>query len=207
MKRDKRVIDLRKEVNYVPWPQSLLHMTMCAGDGKQNNITDIEYFTQKYEGYSRDTKHTNIFCCSPDYNSSGIEENKKYMKDHPDLDILLVLCDTKNTIQLDRFKTLFANKLSVIQEDLACYGATLTPDLLYDVLVPGGYYMLDDYQRIRNYMKNDTRFSYNEPSFNKLIITKLDSSPIMYGGTRNGTKRNGTKKKTSKRRGTKRKCT
>lgn len=194
MKRDKRVIDLRKEVSYVPWPQSPLHMTLCAGDGKQNNITDIEYFTQKYEGYSRETKHTNIFCCSPDYNISGIEDNKKYMKNNPDLDILLVLCDTKNTEQLNRFKTLFKNKLSVIQEDMACYGATLSPDILYDVLIPGGYYMLDDYQKMRNYIKNDTRFSYYELAFNQLIITKLDTQ--MFGGKKT--------RKTQKRRGTKR---
>ena len=177
MKRDKRIIDLRRPIpEYVPWPDEPLQLTLCAGDGMQraNNklITDIEYFTSGIEGYNREYKPTNIFCCSPTYNLSGIEKNIGYMADNKELKILLVLCDTTNDQQLKNFKLLFKNKLQVIQEDIACYGATLSNTILHDVLVPGGYYMLDDYQKKRGYVKDTARFSYSEPEFNKLIITK-----------------------------------
>ena len=71
-KNEKRIINLTMPLSetYIPWPDEPLHMTLCAGDGVQmyNNTrtTDIEYFTRKYEGWNRENKDTNIFCCSPD---------------------------------------------------------------------------------------------------------------------------------------------
>lgn len=171
--QDKRVIDLRVPLpRYIPWPSEPLHMTLCAGDGVQQGKTDIEFFTSKIEGFNRENKSTNIFCCSPYYNERGISENIKYLNDHPELNILLVLCDTKILEHLEKFKRLFKNKLSVIQEDMACYGRALDYDILYDVLVPGGQYILDDAQRIRDYPECDARFECDKQSFNKLVITK-----------------------------------
>ncbi len=163
-----RIIDLRNNIDdiNVPWPDAPLCLTLCAGDGIQRGITDIEYFTTKLEGFGRETKPTNIFCCSPTYNPSGLSDNIEYMKANPELKILLVLCDTKDLVHISRFETLFENKLSMIHEDMACYGATLSADVLHNVLVPGGYYMLDDVRRYSAYDKTDSRFTYET---NKII--------------------------------------
>ncbi len=175
--QDKRVIDLRVPLpRYIPWPSEPLHMTLCAGDGVQQGKTDIEYFTTKGfpKSFNRENKSTNIFCCSPDYNKHGISENIKYLNDHPELKILLVLCDTTDPGHLEIFASehLFKNKLSVIQEDMACYGGALDYNILYDVLVPGGQYILDDAQRMRNYSDCDARFECDKQASNKLVITK-----------------------------------
>lgn len=179
--QDKRVIDLRKPLpRYIPWPSEPLRMTLCAGDGVQRvreeekEKTDIEFFTKGIEGFNRENKPTNIFCCSPYYNEHGISENIKYLNDHPELKILLVLCDTKNLEHLEKFASehLFKNKLSVIQEDMACYGGALDYNILYDVLVPGGQYILDDAQRIRSYPECNARFDCIKEASNKLVITK-----------------------------------
>ncbi len=180
---DKRVIDLRRAIpTYIPWPSGPLNLTLCAGDGVQNYegrsgtdlTTDIEWFTQRYEGHFRETKPTNIFCCSPDYNEPGIEENKNYLHKNPGLDVLLVLCDTTNPVHLNLFAEMFKNKLTTINEDMACYGPALSPEILTRVLVSGGQYIIDDAMKIRGYKTKDltNSLSITTPEFNKMVITK-----------------------------------
>jgi hypothetical protein len=198
--QDKRVIDLRKKIDYnntniyIPWPSEPLHLTLCAGDGVQlyngELLTDIEYFTRGIEGYDRNNKPTNIFCCAPDYNTGGLQKNIEYLTNHKDLNILLVLCDTTDNVQLGRFSSLFANKLTVIQEDLACYGNALSYNILNRVLVPGGQYKLDDAQKIHAYPECDNRFNCVKKS-NKLVITK--------NITGSGTKRRRANRRKSRR--------
>lgn len=181
MKPDNRVINLTKKIpDYIPWPSEPLQLTLCAGDGVQSHndimVTDIEWFTMGIEGYSRETKPTNVFCCSPDYNPSGLRHNMEYMEQHKELDILLVLCDTMNDTQLQKFSELFSNRIDTIREDMACYGPALSPEILQKVLVNGGKYILDDFRKIRTYPRNeDISITYDAPEYNKLIITKRSS--------------------------------
>ena len=195
MKRDKRVIDLRKSIpDYIPWPsggtegsttreQSSLEpiqLTLCAGDGLQNNndkmVTDIEWFTKKIKGFSREHKPTNVFCCSPDYNMPGLQHNMEYMKQHDELEILLVLCDTTNPVHLERFKELFSGRITTIREDMACYGPALSTEILQKVLVTGGQYIIDDHRKYNMYPRTDEKFTYQLEAPNKLIITKISST-------------------------------
>lgn len=204
--QDKRVIYLSNidyNENTIPWPSEPLHMTLCAGDGLQSHNgelkTDIEYFTERIAGFNRETKSTNIFCCSPYYNPGGLLKNIEYLNKHRELKILLVLCDTTNKEQLDRFSSLFANKLTVIQEDMACYGGALDYDILYNVLVPGGKYILDDAQRMRNYLDCDARFEikHDKPKHDKpkkLIITKKIVEMTTAGTKTTSKKRNNRRK-------------
>lgn len=199
--KDKRVIDLSNNdynENNIPWPSESLHMTLCAGDGLQSHNgelkTDIEYFTKRIEGHNRQNKSTNIFCCAPEYNTIGLQKNIEYLTNHKELNILLVLCDTTNKEQLDRFSSLFANKLTVIQEDMACYGGALDYDILYNVLVPGGKYILDDAQRMRNYLECDARFEIKHDKPNKLIITKKIVEMTTAGTKTTSKKRNNRRK-------------
>ncbi len=192
MKRDKRVIDLRKSIpDYIPWPsggtegsttreQSSLEpiqLTLCAGDGLQRHndamVTDIEWFTTGIEGFSREHKPTNVFCCSPDYNVPGLQHNIEYMEQHNELEILLVLCDTTNPVHLERFKELFSNRITTIREDLSCYGPALSTEILQKVLVTGGQYILDDHRKYNTYPRTDSKFTYELKAPNKLIITKI----------------------------------
>jgi hypothetical protein len=202
--KDKRVIDLTKPLpSYIPWPSEPLHMTLCAGDGLQLHNgelkTDIEYFTKRIEGFNRETKSTNIFCCSPYYNPGGLLKNIEYLNEHRELKILLVLCDTTNKEHLDRFSSLFSNKLTVIQEDMACYGGALSYDILNHVLVPGGKYILDDAQKIHNYPNSDARFDYNKRSNIKLVITKKMTTAATIAGTKTTSKKRNNRRKSRRK--------
>lgn len=219
-KRDKRIIDLRKNIpHYIPWPSSggtdgsleAIQLTLCAGDGLQNNndkmVTDIEWFTKGIEGFSREHKPTNVFCCSPDYNVSGLQHNMEYMEQNTELKILLVLCDMNNTVHVERFKELFSNRVTTIREDLSCYGPALSTNILQKVLVTGGQYIMDDHRKYNMYPRTDGKFTYelaaNAPSRepmvpvadNQLIITKISGSKRrnQSAGTRRK-KRKSTKK-------------
>jgi hypothetical protein len=223
MKRDKRVIDLRKKIpDYIPWPSSggtegsttreqsslePIQLTLCAGDGLQNNngkmVTDIEWFTTGIEGFFRELKPTNVFCCSPDYNPDGLQHNIEYLAQHKKLQVLLVLCDTTNPVHLERFKELFSNRITTIREDLSCYGPALSTDILQKVLVTGGQYIIDDHRKYNTYLapsvpRTDGKFTY-ELADNQLIITKISGSKRrnQSAGTRRK-KRNKKKKEGSK---------
>jgi hypothetical protein len=181
---DKRVIDLRNNNNipYIPWPSEPIQLTLCAGDGVQRYndtpITDIQWFTTDIEGFSRQHKPTNVFCCSPDYNLDGLNKNIKYLEQHKNLKILLVLCDTTNPLHLQRFKELFKNRITTIREDMACYGQALSTEILQNVLVTGGQYIIDDHRKYNMYLepsvaRTDEKFTYKLEAPNKLIITKI----------------------------------
>ena len=188
---DKRVIDLRNENKneegnniqpYIPWPSEPIQLTLCAGDGVQRYndtpITDIQWFTTDIEGFSREHKPTNVFCCSPDYNLDGLNKNIKYLEQHKNLKILLVLCDTTNPLHLQRFKELFRNRITTIREDMACYGPALSTEILQNVLVTGGQYIIDDHRKYSTYIepsvpRTDEKFTYELEAPNKLIITKI----------------------------------
>ncbi len=178
-----RVIDLRNALpTNIMWPSGPLRLTLCAGDGVQNHegnmVTDIEWFSTRLKGHSRETKPTNVFCCSPDYNVPGLLENIQYLNTHTELKVLLVLCDTTNAEHLRKFAEIFENKLTIINEDMACYGQALSPEILIRVLVPGGKYIIDDMTKIREYrhkeQTNDLIIEMQE--YNKMVITKPISS-------------------------------
>lgn len=166
-------------------------------------ITDIEWFTKGIEGFSREHKPTNVFCCSPDYNVYGLRHNMEYMEQHEELNILLVLCDTNNLVHLERFKELFSNRIATIREDLSCHGPALSTEILHKVLVTGGQYIIDDHRKYNRYLepsvpRTDEKFRY-ELADNQLIITKISGSKRrnQSAGTRRK-KRNNKKKEGSK---------
>lgn len=190
---DSRIINLSnnsQEDQYgISWPSGQLNLTLCAGDGIQyysdigRNVCDIEAFTMRLSGYDREQKPTNIFCCSLTYNLNGLSQNIEYLHAHPELEILLVLCDTTDPTQLMRLRELFKGRLTLINEDQACYGDALGPDILFDMLQPEGKYILDSMQKIRTYVKDKTRFKYKFiRDSNKLIITK---NQIQHAGKSN----------------------
>jgi hypothetical protein len=180
---DKRVIDLRNNIQpYIPWPSKPIQLTLCAGDGVQSHngtpITDIQWFTTDIEGFSREHKPTNVFCCSPDYNVTGLNKNMEYLKNNKQLEILLVLCDTTNPLHLQRFKELFRGRITKMHEDMACYGPALSTEILEKVLVTGGQYIIDDHRKYSTYIepsvpRTDSKFTYELEAPNKLIITKI----------------------------------
>lgn len=202
---DSRIINLSNDIyadqSGISWPSGELNMTLCAGDGIQyysdigRHICDIEAFTTGLPGYDREHKPTNIFCCSPSYNSDGLHQNIAYLRAHPELEIVLVLCDTTDPTQLIRLRELFKGRLTRINEDQACYGDTIGSDILFDILQPGGKYILDSMQKIRNCVQDTVHFKYKFiRDSNKLIITK---NKILYAGKRNT--RKVYKKKSRKR--------
>jgi len=185
-KQDKRVIDLRKEIpRSIPLPPAPVQLTLCAGDGRQHYngkmVTDIEWFTTGIEGFFRELKPTNVFCCSPDYNPDGLQHNIEYLAQHKKLQVLLVLCDTTNKEHLKMFGKLFSNRITTIREDISCYGPALSAKTLQKVLVIGGQYIMDDHRKYNNYLApsdprtDTTKFTY-ELAPNKLIITKIRGS-------------------------------
>lgn len=176
-----RVIDLRNALpTNIMWPSGPLQLTLCAGDGvqkyKDKMVTDIEWFSTRLEGHSRETKSTNVFCCSPDYNVPGLLENIQYLNTYPELKVLLVLCDTTNAEHLRKFAEIFGNKLTIINEDMACSGQALSPEILIRVLVPGGKYIIDDMTKIREYKEQTNDLIIEMQEYNKMVITKPISS-------------------------------
>jgi hypothetical protein len=143
---DDRIIDLDKSCNLPSFFNELpepVNLTLCTGDGYQDYITDIEWFTTGKPGHNRETKPTTIFMTTKNYSSEPLEMNKKYLRDHPELKVILLVYDhTKNTYKENLVK-LFPNKINNIFEDDSCYGAILDIKTLYGILKENGKYTFE----------------------------------------------------------------
>jgi hypothetical protein len=143
---DDRIIDLDKSCNLPSFFNELpepVNLTLCTGDGYQDYITDIEWFTTGKPGHNRETKPTTIFMTTKNYSSEPLEMNKKYLRDHPELKVILLVYDhTKNTYKENLVK-LFPNKINNIFEDDSCYGAILDIKTLYGILKENGKYKFE----------------------------------------------------------------
>jgi len=201
---DKRIIFLDNDTTNAILPPSFrktritLNMTLCAGDGVQfngnNEVTDIEWFTRRIEGYGRNEKPTHIFCTTVNYNEEGLKKNIAYLESKPSLDILLLLYDDTNDAYLDALVRLFTNKINNIFEDFCCYCKKLNLYVLYNILKHNGTYKFDGVgQAIK--LKNDwidNYFSlyqeytqYFTIDLKKNIITKNNGDEIIYNINKN----------------------
>jgi hypothetical protein len=103
----------------------------------------------------------------------GLKQNKEYLEQHKQLNILLVLCDTNNPLHMQRFEELFRGRITTIHEDMSCYGPVLRTNILDKVLITGGQYIIDDHRKYKDYPRTDEKFTYQLEAPNKLIITKI----------------------------------
>jgi len=147
---DLRIIDL--DLDYPILPNffdkyQYNNLTLCAGDGKQEIITDdgkleaftdIEWFTTNKIGFSRENKPTNIFMTAKNYMPELVEENKRYLIDNPHLEVLLLVYDDKSLKYRENLCLLFKDSINNIYEDNACYGKKLNLKILDCILKPNG---------------------------------------------------------------------
>ena len=141
---DDRIIDLDLDNPKLPEffkdLERPINMTLCAGDGIQDGITNIEWYVTKKEGYSRENKPTTIFITTKNYAPEGLKENKKYLEENKHLKkILLIYDDTKPKWKTNLIK-LLPNSIDNIYEDYACYGEILDLATLYGILRENGIY-------------------------------------------------------------------
>ena len=144
MEMDDRIIDLDLDDPKLPeFFKDLEHpinMTLCAGDGIQDGITNIEWFVTKKEGFSRENKPTTIFITTKNYEPRGLEENKKYLKENKDLKVILLIYDHKKPKWKTNLIKLLPNSIDNIYEDKYCYGEILDLATLYEILKENGIY-------------------------------------------------------------------
>jgi hypothetical protein len=146
-RQDHRIIDLDKPFSELVLPLFLqspglspINMTLCAGDGFQKEMTDIEWFTTRREGHGRETKKTTIFMVAKNYSPRTLQENIKYLKRHPELKVVLLVFDDNTLKYKDNLVKLFPQMISNIYEDFACYGDKLDLKTLYEILKDKGTY-------------------------------------------------------------------
>ena len=84
-----------------------LRMILACGDGHTGSITNIEAYQKDYD----------VFCCLYGYNESGFQKNMDYLKNRPDLNIVVSLFDVKNEIEMWKLVDLFAGCIQVIDTD------------------------------------------------------------------------------------------
>lgn len=141
---DDRIIDLDLDNPKLPEffkdLERPINMTLCAGDGIQEGITDIEWYVTKKKGYSREKKDTTIFITTKNYNRKGLEENKKYLKENTDLKVILLIYDDTKPKWKKNLIKLLPNSIDNIYEDFACYGEILDLATLYGILRENGIY-------------------------------------------------------------------
>jgi len=149
MDEDNRIIDLDLDNPTLPdFFQTLTHpinMTLCAGDGKQEGMTDIEWFVTRKEGWYRENKPTTIFVTTKNYAPRGLEENKVYLRSHRDLKVILLVYDHENPKWKENLVRLFPGLINNIYEDNACYGDKLDLKTLYEILKENGIYHMFRY--------------------------------------------------------------
>lgn len=94
-----------------------------------NMPTDIE-FMFKLDSYT-------IFCCHPNYNTYGLEQNINYIKANPEIKVILCLCDLNNDFHCWKLLDLFENKINVINShDTRLY---IPGNIAHKILVKDGY--------------------------------------------------------------------
>ena len=145
---DNRIIDLDLDNPKLPeFFKDLGHpinMTLCAGDGIQDGITNIEWFVTRKKGFSRENKPTTIFITTKNYSPKELEENKKYLKENKDLKVILLIYDHKKPKWKENLIKLLPNSIDNIYEDAAgCYGEILDLETLYRILRENGVYHIN----------------------------------------------------------------
>ena len=138
---DNRILDFRTDELILPDFLSCheKNIILSCGDGygirigSRCNITDIEFYTRISE------QKYNIFCCLYNYNNKNkkLLKNIIYLREHPELEIILCLMDTTDFLEAQKFKTLFNNSISRINTDDKRYG-NLSALVSHDILISGG---------------------------------------------------------------------
>ena len=132
IKSDDRILDFREENLRLPLNFERLKefrnlkMILSAGDGynprnSTRSITDIEYFTKVKNSSTNyksiDNNQYDILCCLYEYNIDSAIKNIIYLKNHPELNIVLCLFDFNKELELWKLVDLFKNSISVISSD------------------------------------------------------------------------------------------
>jgi hypothetical protein len=151
VKDDKRIINLKTishltELPELPqWFDQIIEkkMMLAAGDGYHPNGLPYDI-----DGFNRDKRmpsdiefmtkilNYNIFCCCPSYNPMSLLKNVEYMKENPDLKILLILCDLNDESHNEILGQMFENKINIINtHDIRIY---INGKIAHKILVSGG---------------------------------------------------------------------
>lgn len=175
---DNRIVDLDLDNPILPdffSENNTNNLTLCAGDGKQQGITDIEWFTKNKEGYNREKKPTTIFMTAKNYNPQSLEENKQYLKDNQQLQVILLVYDDESLKYRENLCLLFKESIDNIYEDASCYGKKLNLKILDCILKKNGIYHMERYNpTIIGFIKELYLF---EDYFQKFTIN-LDENKI-----------------------------
>lgn len=146
---DNRIIDLDLDNPILPDffndLKQPINMTLCAGDGVQDKITDIEWFTTSRKGHNREKKPTTIFITTKNYAPDALEQNKQYLRSHTELQVILLVYNDKIPKWKENLINLFPESINNIYEDAACYGDKLDLKTLYKILREGGIYQMVRY--------------------------------------------------------------
>jgi len=178
---DKRIIDFRNETQTIPeeFTEKIIirKMIFACGDGYQQprfgianeiqEILDLEAYTNvkqyvnftelKEDDYDRKYfRNYNIFCCSYNYNEKGLHKNIDYLRNHPELNILLCLFDITNESEVEKFSKLFQNSIRFIDTDDIRY--YISSNIAYNILIEGGVcYSCSSYANKQDY--NNVNFT------------------------------------------------
>ena len=145
---DLRIIDLDLDYPILPnffKKDQLNSLTLCTGDGKQQGITDIEWFTTNMKGINREYKPTNIFMTTKNYSPNLLEENKQYLINNQQLQLILLVYDDKSLKYRENLCNLFKDSIDFIYEDASCYGKKLNLKILDCILKKNGIYHMERY--------------------------------------------------------------
>ena len=205
IEKDGRIIDLDKPFEELKLPRffgKLLHnksnpvnLNLCTGDGIQDGITDIEWYTTGMIGHEREKKPTTIFMTTKYYDStamsSSLLKNIEYLLEHKELKVILLIYNHADVRYKENLVRLFPNAIDNIYEDVACYGDKLDLKTLYGILKDNGTYDMDLYHKalvtfIDNlYLYDDflkfftiiiaDRFAYIEKNNSDILIFDVDS--------------------------------
>ena len=196
---DKRIIDFRNETQTIP--QEFIDkiiirkMIFACGDGYQQprfgipndiqQILDLDAYTNakqyvnfaelKEDDYDRKYfRNYNIFCCSYNYNERGLQKNIEYLKNHPELNILLCLFDITNKSELSKFSELFQNSIRMVDtDDIRIY---IPSNIAYNILIEGGVcYSCSSYANKQDY--NTVKFTIIADRKYAKVISQIKTNP------------------------------
>ena len=145
---DDRIIDLDLDNPILPdffSKNNTNNLTLCAGDGKQEGITDIEWFTTKKIGNNRENKPTTIFMTTKNYMTHFLIDNKIYLISQPELKILLLIYNDESLKYRENLCKLFKDSINNIFEDTNCYGKKINLKILDCILKRNGIYHMEIY--------------------------------------------------------------
>jgi len=193
--RDKRIIDFRNETQTIPedFIENVIirKMILACGDGYQQprfgipndiqQILDLDAYTNakqyvnfddlKHDDYDRKYfRNYNIFCCSYDYSEKGLHKNIDFLRNHPELNILLCLLDITNDKELSKFSELFQNSIRMIDtDDIRIY---IPSNIAYNILIEGGVcYSCSAYANKQDY--NNVNFTIiSDRKYAKVVFPK-----------------------------------